>query len=87
MVISDRTTYGVSQEMFRSLQSSVGPIFESADSWVAIDQRCRQSDIQVLVVDDLDPLWKHLGNLERERSPLFQNQYYAVLACGAIAKP
>jgi hypothetical protein len=87
MVISDRTSYGVSADTFHYFQSNIAAIFVSDNSWAEIDRRCNQYAIEVLIINDLDPLWKRLPVLERERPPLYQNQYYSLVRCGGLVKP
>jgi hypothetical protein len=87
MVISDRTSYGLSADTFHYFQSNISAIFVSSKSWEAIDATCKQYAIEVLIINDLDPLWKLLPALERERPPLYQNEYYALIRCGSLVKP
>ena len=82
VVISDRTAYGVSATTFQTMQKGVATIFELDTTWEEIDKKCTQYSIDVLVINDLDPLWKRLPELEIRRAPLYQNQYYSVNSCG-----
>ncbi|MBI2758420.1 MAG: hypothetical protein HYX49_07050 [Chloroflexi bacterium] len=86
MAISDRTAYGIPADTFKLYKSAVAEIFERESAWIKIDQSCKQYYIDILIVNDLDPLWKKLPALEQERSPLYQNKYYAVFACGNFNK-
>jgi len=82
VVISDRTAYGVSATTFQTMQNGVATIFELDTTWEEIDKTCKQYSVDALVINDLDPLWKRLPELEIQRTPLYQNQYYSVVACG-----
>jgi hypothetical protein len=87
MVISDRVAYGVSNKEFQRLIDQIGPIFENQQStdWNVIDITCKQSSINVIVVNDTDPIWLNIPMLEQQRIPLYKNQYYAVFGCGDFA--
>jgi hypothetical protein len=82
--ISMLAGYGVSASAMEALAKQIEPIFlsQNAISWDWIDQICRQYHINILVVNDLDPLWSNLAILEKARPPLYQNDYYAVFNCG-----
>ncbi len=85
VAISDRTMYGVPLNTFLAIQKDLAQIFEHDATWEEIDRKCSQYSIDVLVVYDLDPLWTRLPGLETQRKPLYQNDRYVVLACGAFA--
>lgn len=87
--ISDRTAYGMSQEMYLEKVSDVSKIFNVSNisDWRPIDDLCRQHFIDILVLEDDDPLWSALEILETERSPYYQNEHFAVFACGEFAAP
>jgi hypothetical protein len=84
MAISDHTVYGISNGEYQDLVGQVGEIFseEDIETWDAIDQDCEKHFINVIVVNDLDPLWKSLPGLEQLRPPLYKNMFYAILNCG-----
>ena len=79
--ISDRA-YGIPLTTFQAMQKDVATIFVYDTTWEEIDKKCLQYSIDALVIDDLDPLWQRLPELETQRNPLYQNQYYTVVACG-----
>lgn len=85
--ISDRTTYGVSQNIYQEMKTGISDIFERENTWTSIDQSCIKFFINTLVINDLDPLWKYLPALDHERKPLYQNEYYAILECGLRTHP
>ncbi len=85
--ISDRTAYGVPHDIYQVMKTGISDIFEREDTWTSIDQSCNKYFINTLVINDLDPLWKYLPVLELERKPVYQNDYYSILQCGAMAKP
>ncbi len=80
--IADRTAYGVSSLDFETMKDAVAPVFEKELSWPAIDSICAAYEINTMIVDDVDPIWRHLPFLEEERKALFQNDHYAVFWCG-----
>ena len=41
--------------------------------------------IDVLVIEDKDPLWGELDILAKERKPYFLDNNYAVFSCGNFA--
>lgn len=87
MVISLNTAYGIPHEQYDFFVKQISPIFLSKNitNWDEIDRICNQYFINIIIVNDLDPLWSSLSALEQKRSPLYQNQYYAVLGCGNFA--
>ena len=82
VAISDRTSYGIPLTTFQAMQKDVATIFEHDTTWEEIDKKCIQYSVDALVIDDLDPLWQRLPELEIQRNPLYQNQRYSVIACG-----
>lgn len=80
--ISDRTAYGVPPDEYKDKKNGISEIFNKDDTWLTIDGTCKTYFINTLVVNDLDPLWKLLPDLEKVRNPLYQNNHYSVLHCG-----
>jgi hypothetical protein len=86
MAISDRTIYGVPLETYRDFSNDIGSIFiNKAADWAAIDAKCEKYSIDILVVNDIDPLWADLPVLKKNRPPLYENTYYAVYSCGSYS--
>ncbi len=85
MTIAAQTAYGVPQQEFESRVSATAKIYQPASNWNEIDQSCKESFIDVLVVTDQDPLWKSMTGLDLQRYPLYKNPFYAVFACGNFA--
>lgn len=87
MVISARSSYGVSVDDFNSLASEVGVLFlnDKASDWHNADMVCADHLIDVVIFDDTDPAWKNLPALKIQRAPLFENNHYAIFACGKYA--
>ena len=85
--ISDRIAYGIPQGYFQDAKTRISDIFDQGKTWGSIDQSCRSFSINTLIVNDLDPLWKQLPLLEQERKPLYQNDFYSVIPCGAKVGP
>jgi hypothetical protein len=87
MVIADRTAYGVPMDALETLRREIGVLFGSETvSWKEIDQTCQKYQIDVLIINDTDPIWKSLSSLAGQHSPLYQNEFYAALPCGRFAK-
>jgi hypothetical protein len=86
MVIAGQTAFGISPDEFDKRVSAAAEIFTTDASWGEIDNSCNQNFIDVIVVNDIDPLWKKLPALKQKRQPLYENNYYAVFACGNFNK-
>jgi len=88
MVIADRVAYGVPKEIYKRYQQQIGQIFENKNITLdEIDKLCGQYYINAIIVSDLDSLWDDLTFIEQQRTPLYHNQYYAVLPCGNPTTP
>ena len=87
MVISEHAAYGVPNDQYESLKDQISGIFLNTDlqTWKPVDRICLDRSIDVLIVKDTDPFWHNLAYLSTQRSPLFQNKYYALFACGGYA--
>lgn len=87
MVAADYSAFGVPREAIQALKREVGLIFQNANNdWPVIDRNCKQHHIDVIILNDLDPLWQNLPVLIDQRRPLLCNSYYAVFACGDFAE-
>ncbi|MBN8656169.1 MAG: hypothetical protein J0M11_10560 [Anaerolineae bacterium] len=86
MVISDRTAYGVSMSEFDGWTEKIAPLFtsEDIDNWQRLDRACAAYSIDVLIFADTDPVWNRLPVLKDQRAPLYENEHYALFACGEI---
>lgn len=82
--ISDRTAYGIPQEIFLSKIEEVSQIFnlENLHSWETVDELCRKHYIDILIITTTDNLWNELNFLSKHRSSLYKDNYYAVFTCG-----
>ena len=86
MVLADRSTYGVPLNVYLPMANKIGSIFTiNYWDWGQIDATCKQYNIGVMVINDLDPIWNSLPTLEKYRKPLYQNKYYTLIACGNFA--
>jgi hypothetical protein len=85
IAISGHTAFGIPKEDFLIHANSVGKIFNNESTWNEIDRSCKTNSIDMIVVNNEDPIWNYLPSLEEERHPFYQNQYYAVLNCGNTA--
>jgi hypothetical protein len=85
--ISDRTAYGISTEIFLARVSEVGEIFilEAVPNWQPIDNFCEQNFIDVLVIEDTDPIWEFIDILKADRQPHYLDDTFAVFSCGSFA--
>lgn len=88
MIISDRTAYGVPLDVFNKLKNEVGILFTNgrAADWQLTDRICRRYSIDVLIINDTDPIWSSLAALKAQRPALYENDYYALFACGDYAQ-
>ena len=84
MVIADRTAYGVPLDVLNKFVDEIGVIFttRSMDDWQFADQICEQYLIDILIINDNDPIWSNLTSLKMQRSALYENAHYAIFACG-----
>ena len=88
MIIADRTAYGISQEIFKKYRDAIGVIFsnENITNWQPIDNICQKYLIDLLVINDTDPIWKNLSILKTQRPPIYENSHYALFYCGTYAQ-
>lgn len=86
-VISDHAAYGVPRNVFVTMARGTGAIFDMTGQtdWVAVDALCDRYSIDVLVLNDTDPLWTSLDTLQGMRRPLYHNDRFAIYACGRYA--
>jgi hypothetical protein len=84
MVIASRTAYGVPAQIYEEMSAAIARIFlaENVQDWIAVDEICNQYFIQAIVVNDTDPLWSSLPRLQKQRTPIYINQHYAIFSCG-----
>lgn len=84
LAISANAPYNVPIDLLQANMNQISNIFTSEyiSSWDRIDALCREYFIDVLIVNDLDPLWNSLSLLHQQRTVFYQNGYYAVFACG-----
>lgn len=82
--ISDRTAYGVPLNDYYDKVAAVGKLFNMQDvqNWGPLDALCNAHSIDVIVIMSDDPLWESLFLLERQRSALYADDYYAAFVCG-----
>lgn len=85
--ISDRTAYGISTEIFLERVAAVGIIFsmDVISNWQPVDDLCEQNFIDVLVIENTDPLWKSIDILKADRQPHYLDDTFAVFSCGSFA--
>jgi hypothetical protein len=88
MVIADRTAYGVPTEALRKFVNEIGVIFTARDmnNWQTTDRICRQYSIDILIINDANPVWDSLSKLKVQRAPLYENSHYTLFACGNYAQ-
>lgn len=85
--ISDRTAYGISTEIYLERVAAVGEIFALRDisDWQPVDDLCERYFIDVLVIENKDPLWESLDTLKSGREPHYLDDTFAVFSCGDFA--
>ncbi len=83
MVIADRTSYGVPLDVFNKLVDEIGIIFksENVNDWQFIDLVCQEYSIDILIIEDTDPIWESIPALKIQRPPLYENTHYTLFAC------
>jgi hypothetical protein len=79
--ISVHTAFGIPEQELKDQISSVSAIF-ALTNWFSIDESCKKHFVDIMIINDLDPLWKKLDALETQRAPVYKNQYYAAFQCG-----
>jgi hypothetical protein len=86
---ADRTSYGVSLDIFNKLTDEIGVIFTSEDvnDWQFTDRICQKHSIDILIIEDTDPIWNSIPALKMQRPPLYENTHYALFACGDYEAP
>ena len=86
---ADRTSYGVSLDIFNKLTDEIGVIFtsENVNDWQFTDRICRKHSIELLIIEDTDPIWDSIPALKMQRPPLYENTHYALFACGDYEAP
>lgn len=83
MVIADRTSYGVPLTVFNKLAEEVGVLFTNNNTdWRSLDEICRKYSIDILIIEDTDPVWTSIPILKAQRLPLYENTHYVLFACG-----
>jgi hypothetical protein len=79
--ISVHTAFGIPEQELKDRISSVSAMF-ALTNWFSIDESCKKHFVDIMIINDLDPLWKKLDALETQRAPVYKNQYYAAFQCG-----
>lgn len=84
IAISANAPFNVPVSLLEKNVDRISEIFTVNDdrTWERIDGLCKEMFIDVLIADDLDPLWENLSLLSRQRDPLYENEYFAVFECG-----
>lgn len=84
IAISANAPFNVPVSLLEKNVARISEIFKAEDDrdWERIDRLCQEMFIDVLVVDDLDPLWGNLFLLSQQRDPLYENGYFAIYKCG-----
>lgn len=85
--ISDRSAYGIPQNVYLAKVSAIRKIFDmqNISNWQSIDYLCKEHFIDALVIADNDKLWSSLNTLKEKRIPLYMDKNFAVFTCGSYA--
>jgi hypothetical protein len=76
------TTYGVSFQKYQELFAKIQPIFEKASlSWEAVNRICREHGAKILIVTDIDPVWRNPGSWIWQNQPIFETSYVRLFKC------
>ncbi len=87
MVAADHSAYGAPTDALESMKQDIGAIFRNTETvWIEINQNCNRNHIGVIILNDLDPIWRNLSFLTQQRGSLYQNSRFAVFACGDFAE-
>ena len=82
-VFSFHSLYGVPENEFRPLGSSIQKIFNKKFLTLEkLDETCEQYKIDILIIADKDELWNSVASLTELRQPFFSGNHYAVFECG-----
>jgi hypothetical protein len=86
--ISDRTAYGIPQDVYLKKVSDIQRIFDlqNISTWQPVDDLCKENYIDALVIVDNDGLWSSLQLLKQKRAPLYMDGHFAVFTCGNYAE-
>lgn len=86
--ISLNAPYNVPLNILNDNKYQISRIFmsETRISWGMIDSICENYYIDVIIVDDVDPLWNQLAELSLLRSPIYSNNYYSIFLCGKMIR-
>lgn len=79
--VSVHTAFGIPEQELNDRISRISAMF-ALTNWFSIDEYCNKYFVDIMIVNDLDPLWKKLDILETQRAPVYKNQYYAAFQCG-----
>ena len=66
MVIADRTAYGVPLDALYKYVNEIGALFTARNipNWQFVDHICQRYSIDLLIVNDADPIWDSLLKLK-----------------------
>ena len=76
------TTYGVTFSAYQNLRSQIQPIFEDASlSGESVNGICVEYAAAVLIVTDIDPIWKDPESWVWQEQPAFETPYVRLFNC------
>ena len=73
--------YGIPVQNFLAIASPIETIFERGANLSDVDAVCRRFSIDVLVVKDVDPVWRHTYQWASQRTPLLANGFVRAFQC------
>ncbi len=74
--------YGDPPEVYQGLSVDLLPIFlDTQKSWPEVSTACQDLQIDVLVVKDLDPVWRDAATWVWSEDPAFENDRVRVFSC------
>ncbi len=87
LAISYNAPYNVPLTVLSENSDAISGIFNSEMeiTWMKIDSICDQYYIDVIIINDIDPVWNQLSTLDIQRTPIFSNNYYSIYTCGGIS--
>jgi hypothetical protein len=74
--------YGASSSIYEAVSAPILPMFnDPALSFSEVEKRCRDSHIDILLMKDIDPVWKDIGSWVWKNAPVYQNDFVRVFLC------
>jgi hypothetical protein len=85
--LSCSVVFGGDASLCPTMMNEIRPMFENPTGFDSnrIDQECEGFSINVLIVKDIDPVWRDHESWVWKRKPLLANEYARAFHCGPAA--